>query len=78
MPIKKVLFPKTYEEKLLSKQYFNKKEKTPEPAPTPKLSEEEIQHYIDLMLEASKPTEYVDRTKQILLERFPQQNLAGN
>lgn len=76
MSIKKIVFPKTYEEKLLSKQFFNKKEKPPEPAPapTPKLSEEEIQHYIDLMLEASKPTEYVDHTKQILLERFPKQN----
>lgn len=82
MPIKKVLFPKTYEEKLLSKQYFNKKEKPaePEPAATPKstLSEAELQSYIDLLLEASKPAESVDHTMQILLKKFPKQDLAGN
>lgn len=78
MPIKKIVFPTTRQEKALSKEYFSKKEKLADPksspAPTPKLSEEEIQHYIDLMLEASKPTEYVDRTKQILLERFHKQD----
>lgn len=76
MPIKKILFPKTYEEKALSKQYFNKKEKPPEPEPAPKskLSDEELQSYIDLLLEASKPAESVDHTMQILLKKFPKQD----
>lgn len=39
-----------------------------------KLSDEELQSYIDLLLEASKPVESVDLTKQILLKRFPKQD----
>lgn len=76
--IKNVLFPKTREEKILSAQYFSKTAKTPKPAEpvaaaNPKLSDEEIQMYVDMLLEASKPTEPVDHTKEILLERFPKQ-----
>lgn len=76
--MKNVLFPKTREEKLLSAQYFSKTAKATKPAETvaavkPKLSDDEIQVYVDLLLEASKPTEPVDHTKEILLKRFPKQ-----
>ena len=47
-----------------------------------KLSKEEIQHYVDILLEASKPdpttkierlmNDSADLTHQILLKRFPQ------
>lgn len=79
MPIKKIVFPTTRQEKALSKEYFSKKEKPAEPAPAPKskLSDEELQSYIDILLEASKPAESVDLTKQILLKRFPKQDEAG-
>ncbi|KRC96592.1 hypothetical protein ASE33_25560 [Pseudomonas sp. Root9] len=76
--MKNVLFPKTREEKLLSDQYFSKTAKVTKPAEpvvavNPKLSDEEIQMYVDMLLEASKPTEPVDHTKEILLKRFPKQ-----
>ena len=76
--MKNVLFPKTREEKLLSAQYFSKTAKTTKPAEPVaaaklKLSDEEIQMYVDMLLEASKPTEPVDHTKEILLKRFPKQ-----
>lgn len=76
--MKNVLFPKTREEKLLSAQYFSKTAKSIKPvepvaAVKPKLSDDEIQVYVDLLLEASKPTEPVDHTKEILLKRFPKQ-----
>jgi hypothetical protein len=77
--MKNVLFPRTREEKLLSAQYFSKTVKTTKPAEPvaavkPKLSDDEIQVYVDLLLEASKPTEPVDHTKEILLKRFPKQD----
>ncbi|WP_415759523.1 hypothetical protein [Pseudomonas sp. LT1P18] len=77
--MKNVLFPKTREEKLLSAQYFSKTANAPKPAEPvaavkPKLSDDEIQVYVDLLLEASKPTEPVDHTKEILLKRFPKQD----
>ncbi|PKH78981.1 hypothetical protein CXF97_17890 [Pseudomonas sp. Choline-02u-1] len=77
--MKNVLFPKTREEKLLSTQYFSKTAKTkksdePVAAVKPKLSDEEIQIYVDMLLEASKPTEYVDHTKEILLKKYPKQD----
>lgn len=76
--MKNVLFPKTREEKLLSAQYFSKTAETTKPAEPvaavkPKLSDDEIQVYVDLLLEASKPTEPVDHTKEILLKRYPKQ-----
>lgn len=76
--MKNVLFPKTREEKLLSAEYFSKNAKTtksPEPvaAVKPKLSDDEIQAYVDLLLEASKPTEPVDHTKRLLLEKYAKQ-----
>lgn len=77
--MKNVLFPKTREEKLLSAQYFNDTAKPIKPAKPvaavkPKLSDDEIQIYVDILLEASKPTEYVDRTKEILLKKYPKQD----
>ena len=77
--MKNVLFPKTREEKLLSAQYFSKTVKTTKPtepvaAVKPKLTDEEIQMYVDMLLEASKPTEPVDHTKEILLKRFSKQD----
>lgn len=77
--LKKVLFPKTREEKALSKEHFSKTVKPTEPAKppaaaNPKLSDEEIQMYVDMLLEASKPTEYVDHTKEILLKKYPKQD----
>ena len=77
--MKNVLFPKTREEKLLSAQYFSKTAKTTKPAEPvaavkPKLSDEVIQMYVDMLLEASKPTEYVDHTKEILLKKYPKQD----
>ncbi|MBD8705633.1 hypothetical protein IFT47_03180 [Pseudomonas sp. CFBP 13711] len=35
----------------------------------PKLTEEEVQAYVDMMLEVTKPK--VDKTMEIFLERFP-------
>ncbi|WET12166.1 hypothetical protein P3S72_08570 [Pseudomonas sp. D3] len=55
----------------------NAAKKTPELKAEPakaKLSDEELQSYIDLLLEASRPVESVDLTKQILLKRFPKQD----
>ena len=77
--MKNVLFPKTREEKLLSAQYFSKTAETKKPAEPvaavkPQLSDEEIQMYVDMLLEASKPTEYVDHTKEILLKKYPKQD----
>lgn len=77
--MKNVLFPKTREEKLLSAQYFSKTAKSikpvdPEVSAKPKLSDEEIQTYVDMLLEASKPAEYVDHTKEILLKKYPKQD----
>lgn len=75
---KSLLFPTTRQDKALSKAYFDKTE-SPKPKeakevePT-KLSAEEIQHYVDILLEASKPAESVDLTMQILLKRFPKQD----
>lgn len=81
--MKNVLFPKTREEKLLSVQYFSKTAKTikpaePEVSTKPKLSDEEIQTYVDILLEASKPTEPVDHTKEILLKKYPKTTVAGS
>lgn len=81
--MKNVLFPKTREEKLLSARYFSKaansiKPVEPQVPAKPKLSDEEIQTYVDMLLEASKPTEPVDHTKQILLKKYPKTTLAGS
>lgn len=46
---------------------------SPAPVAKPKLTDEEIQAYIDMMLDATKPK--VDRTMEILLERFPPNQL---
>ncbi len=72
---KSLLLPVTRQDKALSQAYFNKPElpkpETPKQIESAKLSDAELQSYIDLLLEASKPTERVDFTMQILLERFP-------
>lgn len=72
-----VLFPKTREEKLLSTQYFSKTAKSIKPAEpevSTKLSDDEIQSYIDILLEASPPTPKrqggTDFTRKILEERY--------
>jgi len=77
MLTKSLLFPVTRQDKALSQAYFNKTE-SPKPkeaieVKSTKLSADEIQHYVDILLEASKPAESVDLTKQILLKRFPKQ-----
>ncbi|MCF5747422.1 hypothetical protein ABNM01_06965 [Pseudomonas syringae] len=81
--MKNVLFPKTREEKLLSTKYFSKTAKTTMPAEPvaavkPKLSDDEIQVYVDMLLEASKHTEPVDHTKEILLKKYPRTTVAGS
>lgn len=75
--MKNVLFPKTREEKLLSTKYFSKTAKATKPAEpevSTKLSEDEIQSYIDILLEASPPTPKgqggTDFTRKILEERY--------
>lgn len=75
--MKNVLFPKTREEKLLSAQYFSKTARSTKPAEpevSTKLSEDEIQSYIDILLEASPPTHKgqggTDFTRKILEERY--------
>ena len=78
MLTKSLLFPVTRQDKALSQAYFNKTE-SPKPkeakeVESTKLSADEIQHYVDILLEASKPAEIVDLTKQILLKRFPKQD----
>lgn len=74
---KSLLFPVTRQDKALSQAYFNKPEppkpETPKQIESAKLSDAELQSYIDLLLEASKPTESVDYTMQILLAKFPPQ-----
>ena len=75
MLTKSLLFPVTRQDKALSQAYFNKTE-SPKPKAAKevepkKLSADEIQHYVDILLEASKPVESVDLTKQILLKKFP-------
>ena len=78
MLMKSLLFPVTRQDKALSQAYFNKTE-SPKPkeakeVESKKLSAEEIQHYVDILLEASKPAESIDHTMQILLKKFPKQD----
>lgn len=59
MLMKSLLFPATRQDKTLSQSYFNKtvspKPKEAKEVESTKLSAEEIQHYVDILLEASKP-----------------------
>ena len=78
MLMKSLLFPVTRQDKALSQAYFNKTE-SPKPkeakeVESKKLSAEEIQHYVDILLAASKPAESIDHTMQILLKKFPKQD----
>jgi hypothetical protein len=78
MLTKSLLFPVTRQDKALSQAYFNKTE-SPKPkeaieVKSTKLSADEIQHYVDILLEASKPAESIDHTMQILLRKFPEQD----
>lgn len=78
MLTKSLLFPVTRQDKALSQAYFNKT-KSPKPkeakeVESTKLSADEIQHYVDILLEASKPAESIDHTMQILLRKFPKQD----
>ena len=78
MLMKSLLFPVTRQDKALSQAYFNKTE-SPKPKEAKEvesttLSEQEIQSYIDILLEASPPTPKqqggTDLTRKILEERF--------
>lgn len=73
MTVSNTIFNKQLERAMARNAAKKAPELKAEPAKA-KLSDEELQSYIDVLLEASKPTEYVDRTKQILLERFPKQD----
>lgn len=77
---KSLLFPVSRQDKALSQAYFNKI--TPKPKETEEvkttLSAEELQFYIDILLEASPPKseqEKTDHTRRILIERF---GIPGN
>ena len=72
MTVSNTIFNKQLERAMARNAAKKAPELKTEPAKA-KLSDEELQSYIDLLLEASKPVESVDLTKQILLKRFPKQ-----
>ncbi|KRP46119.1 MULTISPECIES: hypothetical protein [Pseudomonas] len=73
MTVSNTIFNKQLERAMARNAAKKAPELKTEPAKA-KLSDEELQSYIDLLLEASKPVESVDLTKQILLKRFPKQD----
>ena len=77
MTVSNTIFNKQLERAIARNAAKKAPELKTEPAKA-KLSDEELQNYIDIFLAASKPTESIDHTMQILLKKFPKQDLAGN
>lgn len=84
MTVSKTMLDKQLERAMARNAAKKAPQLKPEPAKA-KLSKEEIQHYVDILVEASEPdpttklerlmNDSADLTHQILLKRFPQ---AGN